>query len=412
MADILDRRPGGGGAGGSYTTYRDQGNQSYAIDTAALLYGWDGSVWQKGLVDGSGNLKVNIAAGGGTGGGPADVATSIAASEADTGRQKVTAALRAWDTSKAAGSQLVALPGDQTNGLWVNVKQQPAGGATTSITNSFIVVNQGTSPWQTSISGTVTVAGTATVTQGGTTPWQTNTTSIGSSGAALTSTGNSGPGTQRVVLASDQPTVSTSIAGTVTVASHAVTQGTSPWIINGGSVSISGTVATSQQGTVTVVQGTSPWIIQGGSVSISGTVATSQQGTISLGAGTSALGDVNLAPAARGGYSVASFTALTTVTSVSGSAAGKFGGYNFINLNSAPAYIQVFDSGSTPSLGSTVPTFVIPIPANATPANGAASVQEYANGIAIANKIWVAAATTATGGATVATALIGHVQWK
>jgi hypothetical protein len=72
--------------------------------------------------DASGNLKVNIQAGGGTGGGPADVGVTTAASETDAARQKVTAALRLLDTAQGAGSQLTAAKGDQTSGLWVNCK--------------------------------------------------------------------------------------------------------------------------------------------------------------------------------------------------------------------------------------------------------------------------------------------------
>jgi len=73
-------------------------------------------------LDVNGNLKVNIASGGGTGGGPADAAANAAASETDTGRQKVTSAIRLLDTAQTAGSQLVTAKGDQTSGLWVNCK--------------------------------------------------------------------------------------------------------------------------------------------------------------------------------------------------------------------------------------------------------------------------------------------------
>lgn len=63
-----------------------------------------------------------VSALGSTGGGPADVGTSTAASETDANRQKVTASLRLLDTSQSASSQLVAAKGDQTSGLWANVK--------------------------------------------------------------------------------------------------------------------------------------------------------------------------------------------------------------------------------------------------------------------------------------------------
>lgn len=133
--------------------------------------------------------------------------------------------------------------------------------------------------------------------------------------------------------------------------------------------------------------------------------------TPTLQAGTNTIGDVNLTAAARGGYSVSSQTNLTTTATVSG-AAGKFGGFMFSNLNAAPAYLQVFDTTGAVTLGSTAPTFVIPIPANATAANGVAAVHEFSVGIAITNGIKVAATTTATGATTVSTGLTGFILYK
>lgn len=92
-------------------------------------------------------------------------------------------------------------------------------------------------------------------------------------------------------------------------------------------------------------------------------------------------------------------------------AAGKFGGYQFINLNSAPAYIQVFDTTGTVTLGTTPPAFSIPLPANGTPANGAAAVHEFPNDIAIRNGIQIAATTTPTGSTPVSTGLAGFVLY-
>jgi hypothetical protein len=149
------------------------------------------------------------------------------------------------------------------------------------------------------------------------------------------------------------------------------------------------------------------------STTITGTVAVTESGTwnVGLNSGTNTIGDVNLTAAARGGYSVSSQTSLTSTATISGSA-GKFGGIMFMNLNSAPAYIQVFDTTSAVTLGTTTPTFVIPIPANATAANGVAAVHEFSVGISIANGIKVAATTTATGSTTVSTGLTGFVMYK
>lgn len=111
------------------------------------------------------------------------------------------------------------------------------------------------------------------------------------------------------------------------------------------------------------------------------------------------------------GDSVSSQTALTTVATVSGSA-GTFHGGSFINLNSAPAYIQIFDTTGAVTLGTTTPTFVQPIPANSTAANGAGFVFDLPRGINIVNGIKIAATTTPTGATTVPTALTGFVTYR
>lgn len=85
-------------------------------------------------------VRVISSLAGAGGGGPADVGTSTAASESDATRQKVTASLRLLDTAQVAGSQLVAAKGDQTSGLWVNVKNTPAVTlASTTITGTTAV---------------------------------------------------------------------------------------------------------------------------------------------------------------------------------------------------------------------------------------------------------------------------------
>lgn len=130
-----------------------------------------------------------------------------------------------------------------------------------------------------------------------------------------------------------------------------------------------------------------------------------------LASGTNQVGSVNLAPTAVGGWTPYFANAVTTTATVS-SAAGKFGGYMLINLNSSPAYLQVFDTTGAVTLGTTAPTFVIPIPANATAANGLAANLELANGINIVNGIKIAATTTPNGATTVTVGLSGSIWYK
>lgn len=104
-------------------------------------------------------------------------------------------------------------------------------------------------------------------------------------------------------------------------------------------------------------------------------------------------------------------SALTSLQTVS-SSAGKFGGYmTLINLNATPAYIQVFDSTGIVTLGTTPPTIIIAIPANATAANGFGANMELSNGIVINDGIQIAATTTANGDTTVSTGIVGTVLY-
>lgn len=126
---------------------------------------------------------------------------------------------------------------------------------------------------------------------------------------------------------------------------------------------------------------------------------------------TSLTGSVNLSPTATGGWTPYFANAITTITTVS-AVAGKFGGYMLINLNTSPAYLQVFDTTGAVTLGTTTPTFVVPIPANATPANGLAANLELANGTNLVNGLKVAVTTTASGATTVATGLSGTIWYR
>lgn len=130
-----------------------------------------------------------------------------------------------------------------------------------------------------------------------------------------------------------------------------------------------------------------------------------------LSTNTSGVQNINLSPSSTGGWTPFFVNTVTSTVTVS-SAAGKFGGYMLINLNSAPAYLQVFDTTGAVTLGTTTPTFVLAIPANATPANGLAANLELTVGVSIANGIKIAATTTPNGSTTVTTGLTGSIWYK
>jgi hypothetical protein len=102
---------------------------------------------------------------------------------------------------------------------------------------------------------------------------------------------------------------------------------------------------------------------------------------------------------ATGGYTKAAWTAqTTTVRTVKGSA-GKLGGYYIYNPNTSVAYVQLFDTASSVTLGTTVPDVVLGIPASA----GANLLND--TGIDFTTGIKFAVTTTATGNTAPSTGL-------
>lgn len=245
--------------------------------------------------------------------------------------------------------------------------------------------------------GTAIPAGTNLVGKVGidqTTPGTTNLVALAAnqsvnnaqvSGTAVSvNNGTTDAGTQRMTLSSDS-------TGQVKLAAGVAAIGS----LTAGSAVIGHVIADS-----------------GSTTAVTGTVAVSiATNTPTIAAGTNAIGTVNLSPTASGGWTPYFANAITTTVAPT-AAAGKFGGYMLINLNSTPAYLQVFDTTGAVTLGSTAPTFVIPLPANSTAANGLAANVELANGIVIANGIKCAATTTSNGASTVSTGLTGTLWVK
>jgi len=186
-------------------------------------------------------------------------------------------------------------------------------------------------------------------------------------------------------------------------------------ISSGGAAKVDASATTqpvSQSGTWTVQPGntanTTAWKVDGSAV----TQPTSLASLPALAAGTNTIGDVNLTAAARGGYSIYFANALKATVQTVSSSAGKFAGCTLINTDSAPVYLQCFDTTGTVTLGTTTPTFVIPFPANSTAANGIADRLTFDVGVTLSNGLKVAATTTATGSTASANGLTGSIFYK
>lgn len=402
-----------------------------------------------------------------TGGNLATLAGTVTSSVLQTNEKQINGVVPLMGNGvTGTGSQRVTIASDNT-AFSVN--------ATLSAETTKVIgtVNQGTSPWvvslsSTTITGTVTVAGAKT--NNNAAPGATNIgaligianaaaptytegdqvlSSLDLSGntriagavtanagtnlntSALATSTNLTSGTQKTqivdgsgnVIASTSNALNINISsGSIANTSFAATQATASslnaTVVGTGTFAVQATLSAETTKVIgTVNQGTSPWVVndpglpdtlgQKTSAGSTGVVVASDQTAI----------PVNLSPSTSGGWSAYALgnttnAALTTTQTVSASA-GKFAGYmTLINLNSAPAYIQVFDTTGAVTLGTTAPNFVIAIPANTTAANGVAANLELSNGLAIANGIKIAATTTSNGASTVATGVTGTILFK
>jgi hypothetical protein len=95
----------------------------------------------------------------------------------------------------------------------------------------------------------------------------------------------------------------------------------------------------------------------------------------------------------------------TTVTTVKGSA-GELGAYHCVNPNAAVSYVQIFDTASTVTLGTTTPVLSLGLPAS-----DGGNI-EWGMGVHFANGIKVAVTTTATGSTAPGTAVDCNFAFK
>lgn len=301
--------------------------------------------------------------------------------------------------------------------------QNPNGQATSANSSPVVIASdQSAVP----VSGTVGITANSSV----------NVNQVGGTAIDLNS-GVKSAGTQRVVIATDQPQLTNAlkvdgsattqpVSGTITVQQTTAANlkvDLSGTAANATAIKVDGSATTQPvSGTITANAGTGTFgvnnsqvggntISTGNGVSGTGvqrvTIASDSTGQVTLAAGSNTVGSVNILPNTTGGWSVNSQTALTSTKVAVKASAGTFGGYMIYNPNASVTYIQVFDvaSGSV-TLGSTTPTYVIPIPA------GAAANVEFTLGINHVTAITLAATTTATGSSAPSSSLTGFFLYK
>lgn len=235
--------------------------------------------------------------------------SSTAASETATDRLKVNAGLRLLDTAQVAGSQLVAAKGDQTTGLWVNVKN-----ASLPVTGTF---------WQ----ATQPVSGTF---------WQaTQPVSIATMPSTPV-TGTFWQATQPVSLATNTPTIAAGSAIIGKVGIDQTTPGTTNLVQVGGSL---------PTGANTI-----------GAVNIAAaqTIAATQATAANLNA--------TVTPVTPS-TSIVNSAATTNATLIKGSA-GTVYSVTVSNAGAAAAFVKLYNLAAAPTVGTSTIALTIPVGAS------------------------------------------------
>jgi hypothetical protein len=221
-----------------------------------------------------------------------------------------------------------------------------------------------------------------TVVGQGTSPWVTNVTQF-SGTAADTNSGLKSAGTLRVVLATDQPALTNKLL--VTPDSVALPANQSVNAAQFAGTNASTGVGASGAGIPRVT------------VANDSNILATQSGTWNIGTTTTLTGITNTVvtssvPVTTGGCTTAVSQALTTSINVKASA-GQLYGYTISNPNAVVAYVEYYNTATTPGTIGATTALILEI---MIPAGSSANVS-FDEGIAFALGIAVAVATTATG---------------
>lgn len=228
----------------------------------------------------------------------------------------------------------------------------------------------------------------------------TSTAAVNTATGAQADAAWSGTGSSSIISA--LKAIYAKVAGTLTVTANAGTNlNTSLLALEGGGnlATLAGGVSSSvYQANIKNVNGNT--VNTGTGASGSGTARVTTSTDSSLGLTTSGTGATPYLA-----------NAIKTAVTIS-SAAGKFFGEALLNIDSVPTFLQVFDTTSAVTLGTTVPNASFPFPANSTAANGVAARFGFDVGMNITNGIKAAATTTLNGSTTSTNGLSGTIFYK
>ena len=364
-------------------------------------------------LDTSGNLRVNVVAGGASGGTSlTDGSTFTRGTTAETPVGGVVASSAPTLTAGTAA----ALSLDTSGNLRV-VTSGTGGGSsitdgatftrgTTAETTAGGVVASSSPSLTAGTAGalSLTTAGALRTDASATTQPVSGTVTVSQATAASLNATVVGSGNFTVV----QPTASNlnaTVSGTVTAnagtGSFTVAQATASNL----NATVTGTVtANAGTGSFTVAQATAANL----NATVTGTT-TGNQGTANTAANA---WPVTLVPQTGNGWSKWSSpnnnsnTPLTNTVVYVKTSAGELGGYIVFNPNSTVAFVQVFDAASGVTLGTTRPAMVIPVP----PTSGANL--EFANGVSFTSGIGIAATTSDSGSTAPSSGITTTIVYK
>ena len=370
------------------------------------------------LVDNSGYLKVNVAAGGGSGG----TSSSFGSAFPATGT-----AVGATD-----GTDMRALTVDGSGYLKVNVAAGSSGNSAASATGSgvpadadYVGFNSSGNLVGVSSSNPLPVTVSAVSTINTVTAVTSITNAVTVQGNVANGSAVSGSNAPVLIAGSDGTdvrTIATDGSGFQKIigcqAAGSATTG-DPVQIAGGDGTDVRLILTDSSGQVKVLVENTPAVtVTGTLTSVNTVTSVTAVSTLNTVTAVTAVGTVNTVtavttitnpvtvqntPTTSGGWATSIQLALGTTAAAVKTSAGTLGGYAIYNAATTAVFVFWYNT-STVTVGTTTPLYVIGIPAG-----GAANV-EFCNGIAFSSKIYVGCSTatnagTAPGTATVVTSV-------
>lgn len=118
----------------------------------------------------------------------------------------------------------------------------------------------------------------------------------------------------------------------------------------------------------------------------------------------------NMDPQPKGGFTtLAIYGTLPSAATTWTSTPGKFAAWSLLNTTTAPVFLEIFDTTGAVTLGTTVPSQIIPLPSNTTASNGSGANMELTNGAKISNGMKYIFVTAPNGATAVTTGVSGSI---